>query len=58
MLPTLDKASKENSWRIRFSVAEILPGVAERLESAEEIIPFLTKLLKDSEIEVRSNACS
>ena len=58
MIPILDKASKEHSWRIRFSVAEILPGVAERFQSAEEIIPILTKILKDSEIEVRSNACS
>ena len=39
-------------------MAEVLPGVAERFKSSELILPFLTKLLKDNEIEVRSNACS
>jgi len=54
-----DSIRGTGSWRLRFSVAEILPELADTVQRAitdDHIVPMLEALLSDTEAEVRSEA--
>eukprot|EP00051_Salpingoeca_urceolata_P032369 m.15421 g.15421 ORF g.15421 m.15421 type:complete len:584 (-) comp5015_c0_seq1:413-2164(-) len=59
VIPQLQNASKDKSWRVRYAVAEKwseLQGVLHADVVKTELVPILARLLGDMEAEVRTQA--